>query len=64
MSLAPSRPFAEHRETRLWSAVRASINELVATREISVNTGIDHVVGYLCQELVVKKLIVAEDAQS
>jgi len=63
MSPTPSRPFAEHRNTRLWSAIEESINELVATREISVNTAGDYVVGYLCQELLAKKLIASEESQ-
>jgi hypothetical protein len=54
------RPFAEHRDTRLWAAIEEAISELIATREISVNTASDYVVGYICQELVAKKLIVAE----
>lgn len=63
MPPTPSRPFAEHRDTRLWSAIEDSINELVATQEISVNTAGDYVVGYLCRELVAKKLIVSEDSR-
>lgn len=55
------RPFAEHRGTRLWSAVEQSINELIATREISVNTASDYVVGYLCRELVAKKVVLLEE---
>ena len=58
-----SRPFDDHRDSRLWSAIEDSINELVATREISVNTARDYVVGYLCQELIAKKLVAAEDSQ-
>jgi hypothetical protein len=54
----PSRPFEEHRDTRLWSAIEESIRELIATREVSVNTATDYVVGYLCRELVARKLIV------
>jgi hypothetical protein len=61
---APSRPFAEYQNTRLWSAVESSINELIATREISLNTASDYVVGYLCRELVAKKLIAAEESRS
>jgi hypothetical protein len=57
----PSRPFAEYRDTRLWAALDASISELIATREISVNTATDYVIGYICRELVAKKLIVAEE---
>jgi len=59
-SMSP-RPFAEHRDTRLWDAVEESIRELIATREISVNTASDYVVGYIGRELVAKKLVVAED---
>ena len=62
MSSVPSRPFAEHRDTRLWSAIEESIDELIATHEISVNTARDYVVGYLCRELVAKKVIAPEDA--
>ena len=54
-----SRPFAEHQNTRLWSAVQDAVNELIASREITVNTGTDYVVGYLCRELVAKKLVVS-----
>jgi hypothetical protein len=56
---AMSRPYDEHRDTRLWNAIEESIKELTATREISVNTATDYVVGYLCQELVARKLIVS-----
>ena len=58
-----SRPFTEYRDTPLWSAVEASIAELAATREVSVNTATDYVIGYLCRELVAKKLIVSTGAQ-
>ncbi len=54
----PARPFAEYRDSRLWSAVEASISELVATREVTINTATDYVIGYLCQELVAKKIVV------
>ncbi|HTJ21798.1 MAG TPA: hypothetical protein VL383_05355 [Gemmatimonadaceae bacterium] len=53
-----SRPFAEYRNSRLWSAVEASITELIATREVTVNTAPDYVIGYLCRELVAKNLVV------
>lgn len=57
-SASPS-PFAEHRGTQLWDAVEDSINELVTTREVSVHTARDYVVGYLCRELVAKRLILS-----
>ncbi len=49
--------FARYRDTPLWDAVAASIVELSSTREITVNTAPDYVIGYLCRELVAKKLI-------
>lgn len=53
----PSRRFDEIRDTALWSAVEDMITELAATREISVNTAPEYVIGYLCQELAAKKLV-------
>jgi hypothetical protein len=52
-----SRPFDEYRDTPLWSAIEATIAELVATRELSMNTATEYVTGHLCQELAAKKLI-------
>ena len=52
-------PFLEYRDTPLWAAVEATITELMASREISMNTAPEYVIGYLCRELVAKKLIVA-----
>ncbi len=49
--------FARYRDPPLWDAVAASIVELSSTREITVNTAPDYVIGYLCRELVAKKLI-------
>jgi hypothetical protein len=60
----PARPFADLRDTRLWYAIEASIEELVATREISVNTANDYVVGNLCRELLARKLIAGEESPS
>jgi hypothetical protein len=58
-----SRPFAAYRDTPLWSAVETTIGELTSTREVSVNTATDYVIGYVCQELVAKKLIVSSGLQ-
>ena len=60
----PSRPFAEYRNSRLWSAVEASITELIATHEVTLNTAPDYVIGYLCRELVAKKLVVDQGSGS
>ena len=60
----PSRPFSEYRNTRLWAAVEESVNELIATREITVNTATDYVVDFLCRELLAKKLIIPDRPDS
>ncbi|HXT14915.1 MAG TPA: hypothetical protein VN706_04755 [Gemmatimonadaceae bacterium] len=49
--------FDEYRDTPLWAAVEATLTELVASREVAVNTAPAYVIGYLCQELVAKKLV-------
>jgi hypothetical protein len=51
-------PFRDTRDTPLWAAVEGTVTELVASRELSVNTAPDYVSDYLCRELVAKKLIV------
>jgi hypothetical protein len=58
-----SRGFDEYRDTPLWAAVETTITELAASREITVNTGPEYVIGYLCQELMAKKLIVDTGTQ-
>ena len=55
-----SGPFDEYRDTPLWSAIEATIVELVATRELVVNTAPAYVVGFMCRELAAKRLIVSE----
>jgi hypothetical protein len=52
------RPLDEYRDTPLWAAVEATIAELVATRELAMNTAPEYVTEFLCQELAAKKLIV------
>ncbi|HEY0971281.1 MAG TPA: hypothetical protein VGE02_09965 [Gemmatimonadales bacterium] len=48
----PTRPFAEYRDTHLWRVVAAAVAELEATREITVATAPEYVIGYLCERLV------------
>ena len=47
-----TRPFEQFHDTSLWRVVAAAIAELEATREISISTAPEYVVGYLCQRLV------------
>ena len=52
-----TRPFDEYRDSALWAAVEGMVLELIATREIAVNTSPDYVIGYLCAELTAKKMV-------
>ena len=44
--------FDEYKDTPLWRVVAAAVAELEATRELTVSTAPDYVIGYLCQQLV------------
>ena len=46
--------FDEYKDTRLWHVVAAAVAELEATREITVATAPEYVIGYLCQQLAVR----------
>jgi hypothetical protein len=52
-----TRPFDEHRDSALWRAVAQIVTELVATREITINTAPDYVIGYFCRELTAKGMV-------
>lgn len=54
--MTPARPFAEYRDTPLWHVVADAVAELEATREIAVATAPDYVIGYLCEQLVRRRL--------
>ncbi|HEU4628580.1 MAG TPA: hypothetical protein VFS08_02515 [Gemmatimonadaceae bacterium] len=55
--MSPVRPFAEFQDTPLWHALADAVAELEATREITVATAPEYVVGYLCQQLVLRHAI-------
>ncbi len=59
-----SRGFDEYRDTPLWAAIETTVAELVASREVSVNTAPEYVIGYLCQELVAKKVVAPAGIQN
>ena len=48
--------YDEYKDTPLWHALAAAVAELESTREISVATAPDYVVGYICQQLVARRL--------
>jgi hypothetical protein len=50
-------PYEEYRDTRLWRALAAVLAELEATKEITVATAPEYVIGYLCRELAAKRVL-------
>jgi len=51
------QPASEYRDSVLWRALRAVVEELTASGEIVVNTAPDYVVAHLCRELASKQLL-------
>jgi hypothetical protein len=58
--MAQPRPYAEYRDTPLWHVVTAALAELEATREITVATAPEYVIGFLCQRLVSGRVVEPE----
>jgi hypothetical protein len=55
-----ARSYDEYRGTPLWRAVAGIVADLEASREISVGTAPEYVIGYLCRELAAKALVAPE----
>lgn len=56
-SRSSTRPFDEYRDTPLWRAIAKALSELEASREVAVATAPEYVIGFLCRELVAKKVV-------
>lgn len=52
-----TRPFSEYRDTPLWRALANALTELESTREVTVATAPEYVIGYFCRELAAKKVV-------
>lgn len=55
-----SRPYDEYRNSALWSALEQTLGELIATRELAIDTAPEYVIGYLCRELLAKRVVTAD----
>jgi hypothetical protein len=55
-----SKPFAEFRDTPLWHTIAEAVAELETTREIAVATAPEYVIGFLCQQLVTRQVVVPD----
>jgi hypothetical protein len=57
MTQESTRPYAEYRDTPLWRALTTVLADLEASHEVAVATAPEYVIGYLCRELVAKKVV-------
>jgi len=48
--------FEEYKDTPLWRVIAAAVAELEATREITVATAPEYVIGYICQQIVAGRI--------
>ena len=60
MTQPSTRAFAEYRDTPLWRALARVLADLEASREVTVATAPDYVIGYMCRELAAKKVVSAD----
>lgn len=54
------RSYDEYRDTPLWRALAKMVEDLQVSREITVDTAPDYVIGYLYQELAAKSVVTSE----
>jgi hypothetical protein len=50
-------PYVEFEKTKLWNAVSAAIVDLQKNQDLKLAATQQHVVGYICQKLVKKKVV-------
>lgn len=51
------RIYQQYERTALWQALAGALAELEASHELAVSTAPHYVIGYLCQELVAKRVV-------
>jgi hypothetical protein len=51
-----ARAYDEYKDTPLWHRLAEALTELEASREISIATAPEYVIGHLCQALVAGQL--------
>lgn len=52
--------YDQFRDTPLWRAVSDIVSRLESSGEIKVETAPDYVVGFMCQELAAKWVVVSD----
>jgi hypothetical protein len=57
---AMNHPYVQFEKTPLWKVLDAVVTDLQKNQDIVLTTTQQHVVGYLCQELLRQKLVMAK----
>lgn len=52
-------PYVEFEKTPLWKTLDKAISDLQKNQDFKLTTAQQYVVGYLCKQLVKRKLVVA-----
>ena len=52
-------PYAEFEKTLLWKALDTAMSDLQKNQDVVLTTTQQHVIGYLCQQLVQQRLVIA-----
>jgi hypothetical protein len=55
----PPTIYAEYEHTALWHAVASALADLTASKELAVATAPHYAIGYICQELAAKQVVIA-----
>ena len=55
-----AHPYKEFEETQLWSIVNGAVADLEENQDLSLTTGREYVVGYICKKLTDSNSTTAE----
>ena len=53
-------PYVEYEKSKLWKAVDVALLDLQKNKDLKITTAQPYVVGYLCEQLAKKKLVVVK----
>ena len=51
------KKYDEYHDTRVWRTVADALDELQKNGSVTIQTAPDYVIGYICQQLIVRKLV-------
>ena len=54
-----NHPYVEFEKTPLWKTLEKAISDLQENQDVKLTTAQQYVIGYLCKQLVKRKLVAA-----